>query len=61
MDAKTRAFHVQLIRLCKGIIKAWEAYVSPPSAQYPSAGLTPEAPCAPAESVPQGQEVRHGS
>ena len=37
MDAKTRALHVALIRAAKGIIKLWEAYIEPPSAQYPTA------------------------
>lgn len=42
MDQKTRALHQTLIRLAKGAIKAWEAYIEPTSAQYPDAPAPPE-------------------
>ena len=48
MDAKTRAFHQALIRLAKGMLRAWEEYVAPPSAQYPEAPVPPPDTAAPA-------------
>lgn len=59
MDSKTRALHQTLIRLAKGAIKAWEAYIAPPSDQYPA--TEPPGPAAPTvPTVPTVLSARTG-
>lgn len=50
MDAATRRLHVQLIRLAKGAITAWEAWVSDRAA-------TNGAAKAAAKDTPRGEAV----